>query len=90
MQKTPIQEKLEAQRQQDIKDIVMAALEQYRGLRKNLVAMAALDLDISDATLYLWCHDLGIDIDSYRHGAPDTDNHTNDNGTNEQAEHDPA
>ena len=78
MQKTPIQEKLEAQRQQDIKDIVMAALEKYRGQRKNLVAMAALELDISDATLYLWCHDLGIDIYSYRLCAPEIGNHTNE------------
>ena len=67
MQKTPIQEKLEAQQHLDIRDIVMAALEKFREQRKNMVIKAALELDISDATLYLWCRDLDIDIDSYRH-----------------------
>lgn len=72
MNKTPTQEKLEAQRHKDIKDIVMGALEKYRGQQKHLAALAAIELDISDAALYRWCRDLGINIDDYRLPAQET------------------
>ena len=72
MQKSPTQEKLEAQRQQDIRDIVIASLTRYRG-KRNMLMLVAVDLEISDATFYRWCRDLGIDIDDYRHPAPVTE-----------------
>ena len=75
MQRTPTQEKLEAQRHQDIRAIIVEALEDHRA-QKNLVMLVAFDLGITDATVYLWCHDLGISIDSYRQCKPTTDNAT--------------
>ena len=68
MPKSPTQEKLEAQRQRDIRDVVLDSLSRYRG-RRNIVILVCADLDISDATLYRWCSDLGIDIDEYRRSA---------------------
>ena len=68
MTKTPTQEKLEAQRQRDIRDVVLDSLRWYRG-RRNIVILVCADLDISDATLYRWCDELGIDIDEYRRPA---------------------
>ena len=68
MQKSPTQEKLEAQRHQDIRDIVTNVLEKYR-CRRNMLMLVAVNLEISDATLYRWCSDLGIDIDEYRRPA---------------------
>ena len=65
MSKSPTQEKLEAQRQGDIYDIVVDSLIRYQG-RRNMVILVCADLDISDATLYRWCETLGIDIDGYR------------------------
>ena len=62
--KTPTQEKLEAQKGKDITAIVPEALETRRG--RHVVALAAVDLEISDATLYAWCRELGINIDSFR------------------------
>ena len=66
MQKSPTQEKLEAQRQADIRTIVTGSLTRYRG-RRNMLMLVAVDLEVSDATVYRWCDDLGIDIDDYRH-----------------------
>ena len=65
MAKSPTQEKLEAQRHQDIRDIVVGSLSKYRG-RRNMLMLVSVDLEISDATLYRWCDDLGIGIDEYR------------------------
>ena len=65
MFKSPTQEKLEAQRHEDIWSIVAGALSKYQG-RKNMVILVCADLEISDATLYRWCEDLGIAIDEYR------------------------
>ena len=59
------QQKLEAQRDQTIEDIVVGALEFFRG-RKNILTLVAADLNVKTATLYNWCHDLGISIDEYR------------------------
>ena len=60
---------LEAQRHLDIKDIVLCSLRKNRA-RKNLVMLVALDLGVSDVTVYCWCAELGIDIDEYRSPAP--------------------
>ena len=65
--KTDRQSLLEAQRHQDIQDIVAGALEKYRG-RRNMVMLVAVDLEVTDATVYRWCDDLGIDITDYRRG----------------------
>ena len=65
MSKSPTQEKLEAQRKRDIRDVVVDSLLRHHG-RKNIVVLVCADLDISDATLYRWCEDLDIDINEYR------------------------
>ena len=61
-QKSPTQGLLEAQRHEDIRDIVIGALRKYQ-VRRNTIGMVAADLGVSDTTLYRWCEDLGIDID---------------------------
>ena len=65
--KTPTQEKLEAQRGQDIKQIVTEALETHRG--KFAALRASMELEISDATLYSWCREYGIAVEDYTIGA---------------------
>ena len=65
MAKSPTQEKLEAQRNQDIRDVVINALRRHQG-RRNMVMLVGVDLEITHVTLYRWCRDLGIDIDEYR------------------------
>ena len=65
MHKTPTQEKIEAQRQGNIRSIVVDVLERYRE-QKNLVVKVADDLDISVPTLHTWCREFSIDIDDYR------------------------
>ena len=72
MFKSPTQEKLEAQRNQDIRDIVLSALRKFRG-RRNMLMLVSVELEVSDATVYRWCDDLGIDIDEYRRPAPDAE-----------------
>ena len=72
MFKSPTQEKLEAQRNQDIRDIVLSALRKFRG-RRNMLMLVSVELEVSDATVYRWCDDLGIDIDQYRRVAPDAE-----------------
>ena len=66
--KTDRQTLLELQREKPIDQVVRDALEATRGQRFQ-VAQAALDLGITDATLYNWCSDLGINIDDYRRPA---------------------
>ena len=68
MAKTPTQEKLEAQRSKGMADILREALEGRRG-QKHMVTIAAMDLGVTDATLYQWCREFGIDIDEYRRPA---------------------
>ena len=68
MLKSPTQEKLEAQRNQDIKDIVIGVFRKYRNHRNMLIQVAG-DLDVSHTTVYRWCEELGIDIDDYRRPA---------------------
>ena len=72
MIKSPTQEKLEAQRNQDIRDIVLSALRKFRG-RRNMLMLVSVELEVSDATVYRWCDDLGIDIDEYRRVAAEGD-----------------
>ena len=67
MIKSPTQEKLEAQRNQDIRDIVLSALRKFRG-RRNMLMLVSVELEVSDATVYRWCEDLGID--EYRRATP--------------------
>ena len=66
--RTTVQEILEAQHQKGIREIVSDALRLYGG-RRNMVGLAAVDLGVTDATVYNWCRDLGIDIDEYRRPA---------------------
>ena len=66
--KTDRQTLLELQREKPIDQVVRDALEETRGQRFQ-VAQAALDLGITDATLYNWCSDLGINIYDYRRPA---------------------
>ena len=68
MLKSYTQQKLEAQRGGDIREIVIESLRQHRGLR-NMVMLVSVDLEITDTTLYRWCDELGIDIDEYRRPA---------------------
>ena len=72
MIKSPTQEKLEAQRNQDIRDIVLSALRKFRG-RRNMLMLVSVELEVSDATVYRWCETLGIDINEYRRVAPDAE-----------------
>ena len=69
MPKSPTQEKLEAQRQRDIRNVLVDSLIRHQG-RKNMVILVCADLEISDATLYRWCEELGIDINDYRRATP--------------------
>ena len=69
MFKSPTQEKLEAQRKKDIRDIITGVLEKFRG-RRNFMMLVAVDLEVTDATVYRWCEELGIDIDEYRRATP--------------------
>ena len=64
MSKTTTQEKLEAQLGKPIQQILRDALEARKG-QKNMVARAALDLDLADATFYQWAREFGINIDEY-------------------------
>jgi ribosome-binding factor A len=65
MIKTTMQQKLEAQRGQDIRQILEEALEHQRA-KKHMVVMVAAELDLTDATVYQWCKQFGINIDEYR------------------------
>ncbi len=66
--KTDRQTVLELQRSKPIEEILREALENNRG-RKFLMTHVALDLQVTDATVYNWCETLGIDIDEYRRPA---------------------
>ena len=65
MQKSPTQLMLEAQRHLDIRDILLELLKNYQG-QKNLMMRVGVELGVSDATVYRWCDELGIDIKEYR------------------------
>ena len=63
--KTDKQALLEAQQGKPIELVLREALERHRG-KKLLVALAGIDLGVSDATFYNWCDQLNIDIDEYK------------------------
>ena len=63
--KTDKQTVLELQRRSPIEDILRDVFEAHRA-QKHMMMLVALDLGVTDATLYNWCEDLGIDIDEYR------------------------
>ena len=63
--KTDGQTVLELQRSKPIENIVREALERHRGKRLQVV-LAGLDMGVTDATVYNWCEDLGININEYR------------------------
>ena len=65
MARTPTQEKLEAQHGKPIAEILRDALEVRRG-QKNFITFVAIDLDLTSATIYHWCRELGIDIEPYK------------------------
>ena len=65
MLKSYIQQRLEAQHDSDIREIVAAAFCRFQG-HKNMVTLVAAELDVTTATLYRWCGHLGIDIDDFR------------------------
>jgi len=65
MAKTPVQEKLEAQRKKSIRTIVIESLEYCQQFRLRPVTAAA-DLGISKATFYQWCRELEINPKDYR------------------------
>ena len=69
MIKTAVQQFLEDQRGRDIRDIMIGAFEEHRGL-PNMLMRVAVDLGISDVTLYSWCRQMGIDIEEYRREEP--------------------
>ena len=69
---TPTQEKLQFQQGKDIETILKDALESRRG-QKHLIARVAFDLGLTDATVYQWCREFGINIDEYRRQTVDAE-----------------
>lgn len=65
MTKTPVQEKLEAQRKKDIREIVIESLE-YCQRTKQRPVTAAAEMGISKATFYQWCREMEINPQDYR------------------------
>ena len=61
---------LEAQRSKGMADILREALEGRRD-QKHFFTIAAMELGVTDATLYQWCREFGIDINEYRRPIPD-------------------
>ena len=70
MAKTLLQEKLEHQHGKPIEEVLREVLQSNRG-KKGLPILTAVELGISDGTLYWWCRELGIDIAEYRRPAVD-------------------
>ena len=70
--KTDRQTVIELQRGKPVDQVIRDVLEKHRG-EKSQVTWVALDLGITDATVYSWCKDFGIDIDDYTRPAPDPD-----------------
>ena len=63
--KTDKQMLLEVQRGKAVEEILRESLAAHRGQR-NMTMLVAVELGVSDATVYNWCEDLGINIDDYR------------------------
>ena len=66
--KTDRQTVLELQRSKPIEQILRESLESHRG-KKFQIAHVAMELGVTDATVYNWCEGLSIDIDEYRRPA---------------------
>ena len=66
--RTPTQQLLEVQRHQDIRDIMVDALENYRATR-TMVQDCCTDLGVSWGTFYKWAADLDIDVHQYHYSA---------------------
>ena len=66
--KTPTQQLLEAQRHQDIRDIMLDTLERFRATR-TMVQDCCNDLGVSWGTFYAWAKDLEIDVREYHFAA---------------------
>ena len=71
--KTDRQMLLEIQHGRSVEELLRNALETHRG-RRNLTMLVALNLELSNATVYNWCADLGIDIDEYRRPSEEENN----------------
>ena len=66
MQKTTAQQLLEARNPgKSIREVIEGVMKSREGQR-FMVAQAAIDMGISNGTLYQWCRDLGITIEEYR------------------------
>ena len=63
--KTDRQALIELQHSKPIDQVIRDALENTRG-KKSQIALVAVDLGVTDATIYKWCEDLGINIEDYR------------------------
>ena len=63
--KTDKQMLLEIQHGKPVEDILRESFAAHQG-RRNMAMLVAVDLEVSDATIYNWCEDLGINIDDYR------------------------
>ena len=66
--KTDKQALLEVQHGKPVQDILKESLTRHR-CRRNITMLVGVDLDVSDATIYNWCDQLGIDISEYRRPA---------------------
>ena len=66
--KTDKQIVLELRTGMPIEEIVRDALEKHRG-DPLFMLRAAVEMEVSDSTLYNWCRSLDIDVDDYRRGA---------------------
>ena len=63
--KTDRQALLEVQHGKPVKDILLESLAKHRGQR-NMTMLVGIELSVSNATIYNWCDQLGIDIAGYR------------------------
>ena len=71
MQKTTTQQLIEAQNPgESIREVIEDVMKSRQGQRL-LVSRAAIDMNISDATIYQWCRDLGIIVEGYRRSKED-------------------
>jgi transcriptional regulator with XRE-family HTH domain len=62
--KTREQERLESLKGKPIRQVIVDALEARRG-QKNLVQAVAIDLEVSDGTVYAWCREFAIKVSDY-------------------------
>ena len=75
MNKTIAQRRIEAERGKPIRDVLCDVLASHRG-EDGMIFAVCLDLGVSDATVYNWCREFGINVDAYRLPAA-VSNHSN-------------